>query len=181
MPQTALVIVDVQKGMFPPENPIFKGEEVVSRIADFAEKAREKEMPIVLVQHSGPPGDSLEPNSEGWHLRDEILSGESEPVVHKDTPDSFFNTDLDLILKSMDVDRVIICGIQSELCVDTTCRSAFSHGYRVVLLSDCHTTWKRGGLDPQQLISNTNSIISDWFGDAMTSREAEEKILDAIA
>lgn len=105
MPQKALVIVDVQKGMFSPEDPVFRGEEVVSRIAYFAGKAREKEIPVVLVQHSGPPGDSLEPNSDGWHLRDEILSGESEPVVHKDTPDSFYNTDLDLILKSMDVNR----------------------------------------------------------------------------
>lgn len=180
MPQTALVIVDVQKAMFPPEDPVFMGEEIVSRIADLAGKAREREIPVVLVQHSGPPGDSFEPNSEGWHLRDEILSGESEPVVHKDTPDSFFNTDLDLILKSMDVNRVIICGIQSELCVDTTCRSAFSHGYKVILLSDCHTTWKRGDISPEQLIANTNSIISDWFGEVMTSGEAEDRILGAI-
>lgn len=180
MPQTALVIIDVQKGMFPPEDPVFKGEEIVSRIAAFAGKARAAGFPVVLVQHSGRKGDSLEPNTEGWQLRDEILSVNSEPVVHKDTPDSFFNSELDLVLKSMDVNRVVICGIQTELCVDTTCRSAFSHGYKVVLLSDCHSTWKRGDITPQQLIANTNSIISKWFGDIMTADDAEEKILNAV-
>ncbi len=180
MPQTALIIIDVQKGMFTHDDPVFKGEELVSEISSFAGKSRNAGIPVVIVQHSGSKGDSLEPDTEGWQLRDEILSESSEPVVHKNTPDSFLDTDLDLILKSMDVNRLVICGIQTELCVDTTCRSAFSHGYRVVLLSDCHSTWSRGDISPQQLISNTNSIISDWFGEVMTASEAEEKILSKV-
>ena len=89
MPQTALIIIDVQKGMFTHDDPVFNGEELVSEISSFAGKSREAGIPVVIVQHSGSKGGSLEPDTEGWRLRDEILSESSEPVVHNGSSTSF--------------------------------------------------------------------------------------------
>ncbi len=59
--------------------------------------------------------------------------------------------------------RLIVVGAQSEVCVDTTCRRAFSLGFDVVLPADGHSTWDNDVLTASQIIAHTNRTLAQWF------------------
>jgi len=54
-------------------------------------------------------------------------------------------------------------GAQTEVCVDTTCRRAFSLGFEVTLVSDGHSTWENATLTADQIIRHTNDTLAGWF------------------
>jgi len=89
-------------------------------------------------------------------------------IIQKTTPDSFFNTSLDEELKSRGIEDLYITGIQTELCVDTTCRRAFSQGYKVTVVSDAHSTFDSAELTAQKIINHHNHTLR-WFGDVQPS------------
>ncbi|KAA0547467.1 isochorismatase family protein [Bacillus sp. BGMRC 2118] len=63
-------------------------------------------------------------------------------------------------------------GIQTEACVDTTCRRGFSMGYKVTLVSDSHSTWDSVEITAQQIINHHNGMLL-WFADIVPSNEIE--------
>lgn len=56
------------------------------------------------------------------------------------------------------------------MCIDTTCRRAFSLGYKVTLVSDAHSTWNSQVITAQQIINHHNSVLR-WFADVYSSRD----------
>ena len=81
----------------------------------------------------------------------------------------FFETELDIILKSEGIKNLIICGMQSELCVDSTSKDAFAHGYKVILVADGHSTYDRKNISAEQIIELENSVLGDWFAELKSS------------
>ena len=76
-----------------------------------------------------------------------------EPIVDKRSPDSFADTPLDGMLLARGVRRVIVCGLQSEWCIQATCKGAVERRYEVMLVEDGHSTFDsrgRGGDRPNQ-------------------------------
>ena len=63
-----------------------------------------------------------------------------EIVIEKTASDGFYQTGLQAELDRLAIKRLIVCGLQTEFCVDTTCRAAFSRGFEIVLAADAHTT-----------------------------------------
>jgi len=61
------------------------------------------------------------------------------------------------------IKKLVITGLQTEYCVDTTCRRAYSLGYDVVLVKDAHSTWDSGDLSAQQIIDHHNNVLGGWF------------------
>lgn len=159
----ALVVVDVQVGMFDPGDPVHDGPRLLETIGVVLSRARAAGVPVVFVQHDGGEGSGLAPGSPGHAIHPAVAPRPGEPVVHKSGPDSFHNTALDMVLADKAVDGVILCGIQSDLCIDTTCRRASSLGYDVVLVQDGHSTWARLDLSAAQIIAHHNDILCDWF------------------
>lgn len=94
----------------------------------------------------------------------------SDVIIQKTRPDSFYNTTLEEELKRQDIEHVILAGMQSELCVDTTCRRASSMGYAVTLVSDAHSTWSSAALTAQQIIDHENATLR-WFASIKTTEE----------
>jgi len=85
-------------------------------------------------------------------------------IVEKVEPDSFRKSNLEQVLKKLFVEELYICGFASEACVDTTVRSAYSKGYSVILVSDCHTTTDGEILKAQQIIDHhqcTGQVCQD--------------------
>lgn len=93
------------------------------------------------MQHNAPTGKPLEYGTKGWEIHPEIAPKVGDIIIQKTTPDSFFKTTLEEELKKQGIEHLVIAGIQSEVCVDTTCRRAFSLNYKVTLVSDAHSTW----------------------------------------
>lgn len=162
----ALLIIDVQNGMF--EEGVFNGENLLQNINHLITKARAANTPIFYVQHNEAQGGSLEYGTKGWEIHPDLSPKTEDMIIQKTTPDSFFNTSLDEKLKSRGIENLYITGIQTELCVDTTCRRAFSQGYRVTLVSDAHSTFDSEELTAQQIINHHNNTLC-WFADVQPS------------
>ena len=166
----ALLVIDVQNGMFQEGNIVNEGEWLLNNIKILITRARFSKIPIFYIQHNGPVGHPLEYRTKGWEIHPEVIPNNQDMVIQKTTPDSFFKTSLDAELKNQGIDHVIITGIQTEACVDTTCRRAFSMEYKVTLASDTHSTWDSKDITAQQIIDHHNSVLR-WFADVTPSRD----------
>ncbi|WP_342538358.1 cysteine hydrolase family protein [Sporosarcina sp. FSL K6-1540] len=172
MDKKALLIIDVQVGMFSDENPVYHGEKLLKNLKQLLFKARATNTPIFYIQHNSPVGKPLEHGTNGWKIHPDLSPTEIDILIQKTTPDSFFNTNLDKELKKQEIKHLIITGIQSEVCVDTTTRRAFSMKYEVTLVTDSHSTWGSEELTAQQIINHHNQVLS-WFANTNETSEVE--------
>ena len=172
---TALLIIDVQVGMFrsPIISPVHEGDAILARIGSLISKARVAQLPVFYIRHGGSKGHPLEAGTNSWHIHPAIAPTDGDVVVDKLTPDSFKNTSLHDELQSRKVKRLIVAGIQTEYCVDTTCRRAFSLGYEVVLISDAHSTWNTDVLSADQIIAHHNKTLGGTVATLQTQSETE--------
>ncbi len=166
----ALMIIDVQKGMFTTNPPIYKGETLLKNIKRAMEYAKEKEIPIIFVHHNGPEGSPLEKGTAGWNIHERISPEEGSIIIEKKTPDSFYQTDLQKRLSDLNIDHLIITGIQTEACVDTICRRSCSLDYKVTLLTDAHSTFDKTEISAAQIISHHNEVLR-WFAETVNTEE----------
>ena len=171
MSDDALLIIDIQVGNFLEPDPIYRGEELLTKIKNLVTKARSAQKPIVYVQNNGGSGDPDEYGTPGWEIHPSIASIEGDIVVQKQTPDAFYETSLHHELKSRGIKRLIIAGLQTEYCIDTTCRRAFTLSYDVILVEDAHSTWNSKLLTAQKIIAHHNQVLGGWF---VTLKEEKE-------
>ena len=158
--RSALLVVDVQQGMFMPPTPAFEGEAVVARITGLLARARARELPVFHVQHDGGPGDLLGKPGIGWEIRPEVAPRTDEPVIGKSRCCAFPGTALDAHLKLLGITRIVVAGMQTEYCIDTNCRAAADLGYKVVLAKDGHTTFDTPVLSAAQIIARFSRSVA---------------------
>jgi nicotinamidase-related amidase len=168
---TGLVVIDVQQGLFPPSRPAYRGAEVVARIAALLARARARQVPIFHVQHDGGPGDVLARGSAGWAMHDAVRPIADEPVIEKRHCSAFQETDLHERLVRAGIDSIVIAGLQTEYCVDTTCRAASALGFRVTLAADAHTTFDTSVLTAAQIIAHHNRTLDGGFVELAAAAE----------
>lgn len=175
----ALMIIDVQQGMFSfPGFQPHDGEATVARIAGLLRRARDSATPIFFVQHAGSAEEALSPEKPGFAFRVELAPADDESVTVKKHCNSFWDTDLDQKLKRADIDHLIICGMQSEFCVDTAVRAAVEHGYRVTLVSDGHTTFTNKALSAERIIAHHNATLGSGFATLRSASEIDFARID---
>jgi nicotinamidase-related amidase len=152
----ALLIIDMQVGLFTSETPRYDADGVVSRINAIGGAVRQSGGIVIFIQHDGPEGDPLEPGRQGWQLLPSLERGLGDVVVRKTACDAFYSTELKAVLDRRKVRRLIVTGCATDFCVDTTVRSAISRGYRVVVVADGHTTADRPHVCAASLIQHHN-------------------------
>lgn len=162
MSDVALLLIDMQLGNFA-SNPVYKATDLLARAKSLIQKARVSRVPIVYVQNNGAKGDPDEYGTEGWRIHPSIVPMKEDTLVQKKTPDAFHETNLRETLESRSVRKLVVAGLQTEYCVDTTCRRAFSLGYDVVLVKDTHSTWDTPMLNAEQVIKHHNSVLEGFF------------------
>ena len=173
---TALLIIDVQKGLFDSDTPVHAGEELLATINTLIARARATGTPVIYVQHNGRENSVLRPDRPGWIIHPVIAPAAGDPVFRKHHPDAFQDTDLQRELEARGLKRLVVAGIQSDYCVDTTCRRAYSLGFDVTLVQDGHSTWSEGDMSAAQIIAHHNRVLGDWF---VTLKPASEITFDA--
>lgn len=138
----ALIIIDVQNDYFPGgANELYKPLEAEDKIIELIKESRRIGRKIVYIQHFNPADDYffLE-GTYGAEISDRIKPEPEDKVIVKYYPNSFLETELDDYLKSIDAEELIICGMMTHMCVDTTVRAAMDYGYKVKLVADACTT-----------------------------------------
>ena len=158
--KTALLVIDVQQGLCEGEHAAFASQEVIGRINQVAEKARAAGALVVLVQHESSTGELMH-GTRGWQLAHGLHTAPSDLRIRKTTPDSFHRTVLTDTLTQHAVTDLVICGMHTEFCVDTTTRRALALGYPVVLVEDAHTTEGSALLSAAQIIQHHNHTLTN--------------------
>lgn len=160
---TALLIIDVQQALCSGEYECLDIQRVLGNINSLSIKARETGIPVVLVQHEAKD-DLLQHGSKGWQLADGLETSAQDLRVRKTTRDSFYQTPLQALLQDQGTDRLIICGLQTDYCVNATVRQALNLGYDVVLAADAHSTVDNGNLKAEDIIAEHNADLAHLTG-----------------
>jgi nicotinamidase-related amidase len=159
MPTTVLVI-DVQQGLCEGEDAAFYCSGTIERINIVLRKARAAGASIIFIQHESQSG-YLERGTPAWQLAHGLDVQDTDLKLRKTTPDSFLRTELQSLLQKHGTTRLIVCGMHTEFCVDTTTRRALALGYPVVLVADAHTSAGNLAISPQQVIAHHNATLTN--------------------
>ena len=157
---TALLIIDVQQALCTGEYKVFEFERVIARINEVSRKVREAGAPVIIIQHQSQ-GGPLDYGTDGWQLAKGLEALPGDTYVRKGASDSFHQTNLHEKLMARRVDTLIICGLQSEFCVDTTTRRALALGYPVTLVADGHSTFDNSVLSAAQISAHHNETLAN--------------------
>jgi ureidoacrylate peracid hydrolase len=155
----ALLVVDMQNGFLHPDGstaqalePLPRGPEVIAACASLVAATRERGVPVMFTRHRWrdltvdaperirrlyPPG--IQPLIQGtWdaEILDELTPVNGDIVIDKSRFDAFLNTDLDLLLRSLGTKRLLVCGVLTHICVETTVRSASQRDYDAYVAAD---------------------------------------------
>ena len=152
---TALLVIDMQIGLV--EGAYQEGP-VLDRIADLMHRARGAGIPVVHVQHHHATYAPLKAGAPTWHLHPRVAPLGGERVIGKTASDSFHDTPLLDELRRLGVNHLVVTGMQTEFCVDTTCRRAIGLGLNVTLVSDAHTTID-AAFPAEQIIRHHNAVL----------------------
>lgn len=168
--KSALIIIDVQKAMFLEKEKLFNETQVLEHIKEIIKVGRSKEIPIIYIQHTENDG----PFKEGefsWAIHDDIKPKQNDLVFQKTSLDSFYKTPLSAKLTELGIDTLFIAGMQTEFCVDTTLRNAFSRGYVSYVFKDGHTTFDNAIITGEQIVKHHSQIWNQRFCQLITLEE----------
>jgi nicotinamidase-related amidase len=152
-PNTALLVIDVQNEVVAQAHD---RDNVVANIGALVDKARASEVDVVWVQDYA---DDRPRGSDGWQLVPELAARDDEPRVDKAFGDAFEDTDLEAVLATRGVGRLVVAGAQTDQCIRSTLHGAITRGYDATLVADAHTTedlTSYGAPPPDQVIAHTN-------------------------
>ena len=141
--KTALIVIDIQKdyfagGKYPLVNPLAAAQNAYMLLQCFREHGGHH----IHVQHIAlePDAAFFVKGDSGSDIHDSVAHFVGEPIVYKHEPNSFLNTNLLELLKEWEVERVVICGMMTHMCVDATARAASDLGFQVIIAEDACAT-----------------------------------------
>jgi biuret amidohydrolase len=97
----------------------------------------ERGEPSLRIGAPGPMGRILVRGEAGHDIIPALYPAAGEPVIDKPGKGAFYQTELELMLRNRGIDNLFVCGVTTEVCVNTTVREANDRGYRCIVLSDC--------------------------------------------
>lgn len=170
----AVLVIDIQNALVNPVPKPFEIDAVMQRINQVTKLARSINTPVIFIQHECP-NSIVEHGTEGWQLPSDLAVDATDHIVRKTTPDSFLRTNLEELLRSLEVKNVTICGYASEFCVDTTVRRAAALGFNVQIVSDAHTTHDKEHASACDIRKHHNATLRNVtsFGSKITSIPAK--------
>ncbi|WP_322616716.1 cysteine hydrolase family protein [Pseudomonas sp. BIC9C] len=160
---TALLIIDVQQALCSGEYECFEIGRVINTINDLSARARKAGVPVVLIQHEEESG-LLKHGVPDWQLAEGLQTSPEDHRVRKTTGDSFYQTNLQQLVPIQDFERLVICGLQTDYCVNATVCQALKLGYDVVLAADAHSTVDNGNLTAEDIIAEHNKDLAHLTG-----------------
>jgi nicotinamidase-related amidase len=156
----ALLVIDVQNGVYRwGEHTVHGGSAFLHTVGDLVAAARDAGMPVAFVQHAD---EELVEGSQDFDLVDGLDVREGDIRVVKHHGSAFHATGLLDRLSALGVDEVIVCGLQTEYCIDSTMRHARTLDLPATLVSDANSTFDTDTLSADQIIAHHNGIHSSY-------------------
>jgi len=159
---TILIVIDVQVGMFVETDPVYAGDRLLDQIQYLISRARSSKVPVIYVQHNEGAGEPLETGTSGWYIHPAISPLKEDLIIQKFTPDAFHETTLHDELTKRDIRKIVVVGMQTDVCVNATSRRAHELGYDVTIAGDTHSTWSQGDITAQDIIDQYNASFRSF-------------------
>lgn len=150
----ALLVIDVQQEMFEKSTPVYRAEQLLANITALVKTAQGAGVPVVFIQHSAE--NYLVRGTPGWEFHPALRDLGPDVTIHKLHSNAFEETELDATLKARGVDTLIITGMVTHGCVKNTALGGLAAGYRVVVVSDAHSSYSQKAA---QLIEEWNAKL----------------------
>lgn len=156
MNRTALLVIDVQNGLFTRPRPIYREKEFLATVNSLLDQARKAGSPVFIVKHEN---NSLLPKgSDAWNVHPSIKTGPDDIVIEKKKPSSFLGTSLGKELARLGITRIVLCGLVTHGCVKSTCIDALEKKFSVVLVADGHSSFHE---DAAALVTEWNNTLAE--------------------
>ncbi|GAP39769.1 cysteine hydrolase family protein [Flexilinea flocculi] len=172
----ALIVIDMQIMPFIWKDyhgkAIYREKELLEQIKMLIQNARAADMPVFYILYTEKGESHRAEGKPLWQVHPDIVPGKKDVLVVKYFADSFFKTDLEPRLRESEINKLVLCGVQTEYCVDTTCRSALSRGFEIELVEDGHSTYDSEFLRADQIIQHHNQILKQ-FADVIPANQIQ--------
>lgn len=180
----ALIIVDMQNDYFPGGKMELTGiEEAAKNARHVLELFRARNLPIFHIQHLSDRAGAtfFLPNTDGVEIQENVSPRKGEHLVQKNFPNSFRDTSLNKQLQNLNVEKVIVCGAMTHMCIDSTVRAAFDFDFRCLVVSDACATRKLefGGvaIEAQQVHAAFIAALSNTFAQVIEANMLESLLV----
>lgn len=141
MSNRAILVVDLQNEYWPAGNFALHGiEAAAANAARVMDHARSKGDLVVNIRHEMPDGPLFIPGTAGADINGVVQPATGEPVITKNYPNSFRDTELSDLLEEKGIEDVVVIGAMSHMCVDATVRAANDLGYKTTTIHDACAT-----------------------------------------
>ena len=147
--KAALIIVDVQTGVAVKD--IYNREQVLGNIADLLAFCRDLQLDIIYIRHDDGPESDLTIGSDAWQIVPLLKPAPGEMIFDKKYNSMFYKTAVRGYLSDRGIDTILLTGLQTEYCIDASCKAGFEHGYRVIIPEDTTSTHDNGTFSGRQL------------------------------
>ena len=166
--KTAVIVVDVQNDFCHPDGACAKGGAdtssalaMIPRLAKFLDAAREAGSKVIFIRKvhedctdsepwlartDGRPGKTCRSGTWGTEFTG-LIPAEGDPIVHSHRYSAFVNTRLDSVLRTFKIETLIMAGVATNVCVESTARHGYMLDYNVVFLSDCSAAYSQAAHD----------------------------------
>jgi nicotinamidase-related amidase len=180
---TALLLIDIQNDYFPGgRNPLVGSEAAGEFAGRRLALARRLGLPVIFIQHiSTRPGASFFlPGTPGIEIHPSVASQPGEIVLQKHYPNSFRETPLLDTLRGLGVERLVICGMMTHMCVDSSVRAANDLGFEVRIVADACATkdlsYSGQTIPAASVHASFLAALNGSFGKVMTGDEVLENL-----
>jgi len=171
MNQDVLILIDIQNMYFAEgAYQLHEPEKAAEKAAILLKKFREEQKPVIHVMHRFPVGDQ----AEGRYLlgfNEAVLPQAGETIIEKDYPSAFLQTGLKETLDTLHAETLVIAGMMTHMCIDTTVRAAQNYDYKITVIDDACTTkdlvWKGETIDAKTVHNSIMASLQGTFATVM--------------
>ena len=163
----ALIIIDIQNDYFQGGNcELVNPMEASLKAKELLDYFRKNKMPVFHVQHINlrKGATYFLPNTKGVEIHENVKPLENEIIIQKNFPNSFLETNLEVELEKLSVTELVICGMMSHMCIDSTTRAAFDLGFDCIVAHDACTTKDLVFLDKKVNASDVHNSFMSALG-----------------
>lgn len=133
--KSALILIDCQNTYREGIMQLEGVEPALQECAKLLSRARSAGTPVIHIQHDAGPGSPYDVNAPIGQIADPVAPRPGEKIITKTLPSSFEGTDLDEELKRLGVTDLVLAGFMTHVCINSTARAAFNHGYRPTVVA----------------------------------------------
>ena len=173
-----LLVIDAQK-LIVDEKYLYNFNAFVDSVKKIIEVARDNDIDIIYVRHNDGPGGELTPGVEGFEIYEGFKPQSDERIFDKSYNSAFKETGLLEYLRDKNEKEIIICGLQTEYCIDASIKCGFEYGFKIIIPAYANSTFDNSFMTADQTYKYYNEFIwNNRYGRCISLKETINMMQD---